>query len=110
MPQTFSFKNTIRFSGEIMNVDVYKSKKSSGPREKTYILVSAGEDIESLPQKVKDQLGELIFFKNIDLVPGKPRIAIDPDQAIQNIQNNGYHIQGTKIDIQIITHPYDKKE
>lgn len=93
-----------------MNVDIYKAKKAPGPREKTYILVSAGESIENLPPEVKEQFGELIFFKNITLVSGKPRIAIDPDEAIQNIQNSGYHIQGTKIVIQINTQPYDLAE
>jgi len=90
-----------------MDVDIYKAKNSPGPREKLYVLVPVGSDIGNLPQEVKEQLGELIFFKNLTLEPGKPRIAVDPANAIQNIENDGYHIQSTKVVIAIHTESYD---
>lgn len=90
-----------------MNVDIYKAKIEPSPREKQYVLVPAGSDIDILPPDVREQLGELVFFKNLTLVPGKPRIAVDPLVAIQNIENNGYHIQITKVVIQVNTASYN---
>lgn len=84
-----------------MDVDIYKAKKNPGPREKTYIFVKTGSDIDTLPKTVKDKFGELLFFRKLTIAPGEKRIALDPDEAIRNIEQNNYHVQGTKIGIQM---------
>ena len=84
-----------------MEVDIYKAKKSPGPREKTYIMVRSGSDINNLPNELKEKTGELSFFKKMTIKRGQKRIALDPNEAITNIEEKGYHEQGTKIEIQI---------
>lgn len=82
-----------------MDVDIYKAKKSPRPREKKFVFVRAGADVNSLTQDLKEHLGELLFFKKMTIKRGEKRIALDSDEAISNIEANGYHIQGTKIEI-----------
>ncbi|MEW6261561.1 MAG: YcgL domain-containing protein [Thermodesulfobacteriota bacterium] len=79
-----------------MKVNIYKGRKTPSPRERLYVLVRAGYDINNLPLTVKEQTGDLIFKKTIDLKPGEKRIAIDSNETIDNIKKNGYHLQRTK--------------
>lgn len=84
-----------------MDVDVYKSKISPSPRETIFILVRSGSNIEDLPEHVKQEHGELIFHKKITIKRGEKRIALDPNEAINQIENEGYFIQSTKIEFHI---------
>lgn len=84
-----------------MKVDIYKAKNSPPNRGKLYILVRSGSDINGLPEDVRERTGELSFFKKMTIKRGEKRIALNPDEAILNIEEHGYHEQGTSIDIQI---------
>ena len=84
-----------------MQVDIYKAKKSTGPREKQYVMVRSGTELTNIPDDIKQQTGDLIFFKTITIQRGDKRIALDANEAISNIEAQGYHVQGTKIEINI---------
>ncbi len=44
-----------------MKVDIYRAKISPGPKEKIYIFVPEGYNIENLPDKVKEFTSGLDF-------------------------------------------------
>jgi len=78
-----------------METDIYKSTLIPS----AYLFVRAGNRTDELPSQILDQLGELNYFKSITLIPDSPLIAADPNIVIENIENNGYHIQGATITI-----------
>ncbi|MDM8524335.1 YcgL domain-containing protein [Desulfococcaceae bacterium HSG8] len=80
-----------------MNTDVYKTVIPLAPGERLYLMVPSGTDITKLPDDIITKTGKLLFFKNILLVPGKLRIALDQDEAIKNLKKQGYHLQVAKI-------------
>jgi len=80
---------------------MYKAKKSPGPREEFYILVRSGTDINSIPQKIRNEVGELLLFRKMTIRRGEKRIALDSDEAISNIEKEGYHVQDVRINMQI---------
>ena len=80
-----------------MICDIYKSKKKAG----AYLFMKAGHLLQSLPNPVFDELGELELFKQIDLISEKPLIAVSPQTVIKNIETNGYHIQRFKTETKI---------
>ncbi len=84
-----------------MKVDIYRAKKSPGPHEKNYILVSSGYNVEELPPEIINNSGGLVLEKELELKPGEKRIALDTDEALKNLQEKGYHEQSSKIEITI---------
>ncbi|HPO16078.1 MAG TPA: YcgL domain-containing protein [Candidatus Hydrogenedentes bacterium] len=75
-----------------MLVDIYKVKRASNPNELVYLFVQAGRKPSELPSEITDPLGELIFEKCLDIQSGQKRIALDTDQAIQDLELDGYYI------------------
>ncbi len=87
-----------------MEVDVYKAQKTPEPREKRrYLFIPHGKSVATLPDKVVEQCGRLYFQKTLNLESDEKRIALDTDKAVDEISRNGYHIQDTKISVQIST-------
>lgn len=84
-----------------MKVDIYRAKKSPGTHEKLYIFVPSGFNVEDLPAEVIENTGGVIAEKTIDIQPGEKRIALDSDEALKNLSEKGYHVQGSKIEIEI---------
>ncbi len=84
-----------------MKVDIYRAKNSPGSHEKIYIFVPSGSDINNLPPEIQEKAGGLILEKTIDIQPGEKRIALDSDEALRNLSENGYHVQGSKIEFEI---------
>ncbi|PLX43908.1 MAG: hypothetical protein C0609_06820 [Deltaproteobacteria bacterium] len=82
-----------------MKCDAYKAAKMSN----TFIFLPAGKGTEEVPADILDKLGELKLFKTLELVEGAPHIAVDPSEAIANIEKNGFHLQGVKITSEIVT-------
>ena len=76
-----------------MDTDIYKSKKLPN----VFLFVPKGIGIGNLPELVKNQLGELLYFKSITLIPNSPLIAADPNEVINNIKSKGYHLQGAAV-------------
>jgi len=59
--------------------------------------VPSGTDVRKLSDDILAKTGEMFLFKTISLMPGKRRIALDLDEAIENLEKQGYHLQLTKI-------------
>jgi uncharacterized protein YcgL (UPF0745 family) len=84
-----------------MKVDIYRAKKSPSPYENIYIFVPEGSNVENLPDEIKEKAGGFDLEKKLDIKPGEKRIALNTDEAIKNIEEKGYHVQGSKIEVQI---------
>ncbi len=87
-----------------MEVDLYKAKKTPEPKEvRTFVFVQKGTDIKSLSNEVTDRCGKLFYQKTLKLEPDENRIALDTNEAIDNIDKYGYYIKDTRITMQITT-------
>ena len=84
-----------------MKVDIYRAKNSPGIHEKVYVFVPSSSDVENLPPEVLEKTGGLVVEKTIDIQPGEKRIALDSDEALKNLSEKGYHVQGSKIEFEI---------
>lgn len=73
-----------------MKIDIYKIKKHDTPRSRKFLLVRAGENPPM-------NLNDLVYLKEITIKPDDKRIALDTNEAISNIKQNGFHIQETKL-------------
>lgn len=82
-------KNKKEEEGRSNESCVYKSFFTSN----RYFVVLAGSDVSSLPEKVKSKPE-----KTIDINSGENRIGFSAVEAINDINNNGYHM--TDISIQ----------
>ncbi len=80
-----------------MDTDIYKSKFISN----AFLFVRRGSNVNDLPRSVSRKLGKLDFFKSIVLDQNSQLIAVDPNEVITNIEENGYHIQGAKVSTEI---------
>ena len=84
-----------------MKIKIYRASNAPTNRAISYVFISSNEDIENIkkviPNVILEKLGTLTFFKEMEINPGEKRIALDADEAINNITNNRYHIQGTEI-------------
>ncbi len=83
-----------------MNIDVYKSTKSGSK----YISVPEGTDIEKiqLPDSIDQDLLTLSPFKtSLNLEPNNPRVALDQNDVIKQIKNNGYAVHGATMEIKV---------
>lgn len=80
-----------------MKTDIYKSLTIKS----TYLIIESGSQLNELPSTVLSNLGKLEYLKTVDFNPDSPLIAADPKEVIQNIQERGYHIQGTKTTTEI---------
>lgn len=84
-----------------MKVDVYRAKKSPGNHENLYIFVPAGSKVDDLPPEILEKTGGLSIEKTIDIQSGEKRIALNSDEALQNLAEHGYHEQSSKIEFEI---------
>ncbi len=82
-----------------MKVDIYKSKLKQSYGKRTYVFVRHGRELKELANQELIDLEPLELEKTIELSPGENRIALDSDEAINNIENKGYHIQAVKIEV-----------
>ena len=78
-----------------MDIDIYKSTKNGNK----YISVAAGTDMKNmqLPDSIDPDLLTLSpFKKSLTLDPSKPRIALDQEDVMKQIIENGYAVHGVK--------------
>ena len=75
-----------------MKTDVYQSKN----KRNKYYFVKAGTKKENLPDEVKNECDTQKPHKTVDL-NDKNRIAVNSDEAMDNISSNGYHVQEVTI-------------
>lgn len=84
-----------------MKVEVYKPKKALAKKESVRIIVKEGYNIDDLPDELKQKAGGFDLEKKKEIKAGEQRIALDSDEAIKNIEENGYHIQSYKVEATI---------
>lgn len=87
-----------------MQVDVYKSVKNGDK----YLSVPAGTDLATtpFPETLDPDLLKLSPFKSsLDIQRGQKRIALNCDDVIDQIEENGYATHGATITITVSTTP-----
>lgn len=83
-----------------MKIDVYKSTKNGCK----YLSVPEGTDVKTLhlPAGVDPDLLTLSPFKtSLELNPSHPHIALDQEDVISQIIDNGFAFHGAKIEITV---------
>ena len=77
-----------------MDCDIYKATNHKG----AYLFIPSGVEVTAaLPESVIKKLGNIEYFKSISFDENSPLIAADPKEVIKNIEEQGFHIQGTEI-------------
>lgn len=85
-----------------MKVDVYQSRL----KDTKFISVPTGTDMAklSLPDTIDKNLLDLKPFKmGMEMRPSQPRIAMDQEEIIKDIERQGYAIHGSIIETTIHT-------
>lgn len=83
-----------------MKIDIYTSTKNGSK----YLSVPKGTKVASLqlPDTVDPDLLTLSPFRTrLELTPGKPHPALDQDNIIAQIEQNGYAVHGAKTEIKV---------
>ena len=83
-----------------MKIDIYKSTRNGNK----YLSVPKGTKMESLQLQdpVDPDLLTLSPFKTrLEITPGMSHFALDQDNIIEQIEENGYAIHGAKIEIKV---------
>ncbi|MGB5299063.1 MAG: hypothetical protein WBN48_10085 [Thiogranum sp.] len=83
-----------------MKIDIYKSTKNGNK----YLSVPKGTKMESLQLQDpvdRDLLTLSPFKTRLEITPGKSHFALDQDNIIEQIEENGYAIHGAKIEIKV---------
>jgi YcgL domain len=80
-----------------ISVDIYRDSSDA----RRYLFLESGKSPEDeVPSEVLDVLGDLVLYKEKrSIEKGTPLIGASPVEIIKSISENGYHIQGTKIEI-----------
>lgn len=65
----------------------------SSLKDFTYIYLLAGHDFEDLPMALKKVFGEPEFVMDLDLNPKRKLAYEDINQVMQNLAEQGYHLQ-----------------
>ncbi|KQC10224.1 MAG: hypothetical protein APR62_12480 [Smithella sp. SDB] len=83
-----------------MQIDIYKSTKNGNK----YLSVPVGTKVTelNLPEDIDPDILTLSPFKTrVKLDPNKPRVALDQEDVIRQIEKNGYAVHAAKIEITI---------
>ena len=65
----------------------------SSLKDFTYIYLLAGHDFDDLPLALKKIFGEPEFVMNLELTPERKLAYEDVNQVLQNLAEQGYHLQ-----------------
>ena len=73
-----------------MNTYIYKSSR----KDELYLYLNKKGDFSKVPQTLYDSMGkEPIFVMEVTLSPEKPLARENILKVIDNLQNQGYHVQ-----------------
>lgn len=81
-----------------MQCYVFRSSKKEG----MYIYLPNKEQLESLPEPVKKQLGEPEFALEFELTPERKLGYENATDVIANLESQGFHLQMPKDDVEAI--------
>ncbi len=65
----------------------------SSLKDFTYIYLLAGQDYDDLPEPLKKVFGEPAFVMDLELTADRKLAYEDVDQVMQNLSEQGYHLQ-----------------
>lgn len=73
-----------------MKTYIYKSTK----KEELYLYIVNKDDFSEVPQPLYDSMGkEPVFVMELELSPERPLAREDVTQVINNLENQGFHVQ-----------------
>ncbi|MBV1906449.1 MAG: YcgL domain-containing protein [Pseudomonadales bacterium] len=70
-------------------VKVYKGERIAD----TYLYVAISDDLERVPEALKDKMGELSLVIEIDLEPGRRLARVEGKVVLDAIDELGYYLQ-----------------
>ncbi len=62
------------------------------------VIIPLTASLDTVPQDVLSKLGTRYKTKELHLKPGEERVALSSDEAIADIQKQGYHVVQAKIE------------
>ncbi len=80
-----------------MKVDIYKAVGSKIEPRRWYVFVKTKTGLDILPNQVLLAADGFSLTKSLEISQGEYRIALDTDEAIYNIHENGFYVQGVNI-------------
>jgi len=80
-----------------MKVDIYKAVGSKIEPRRWYVFVKKETGLDILPNQVLLAADSFSLTKSLEISQGEYRIALDTDEAIFNIHENGFYVQGVNI-------------
>lgn len=69
-----------------MDIDIYRSASN----DERFLSVPADTNLESLLGVAPDFTGATIFKRGVSIRRGEPRIGLNPDEVIDQIEARGY--------------------
>ncbi len=72
-----------------MNCSVFRSNR----KDYTYLYLKDGTVFEDLPQSLQGAFGEAEFVIELDLSPDRKLASEDVFEVMQNLKENGFHLQ-----------------
>lgn len=76
-----------------MKCKVYPSSK----KHNRYVIAPSEKGVRDLPKQAQDEIGTNGPWKEIDLHPKSPLIALDIKRAFESIKSDGYYVQEVAI-------------
>ncbi|MDO6461782.1 YcgL domain-containing protein [Granulosicoccaceae sp. 1_MG-2023] len=68
---------------------IYRSRKRKG----LYVYLAEQDKFDTLPAAVQEAVGELEFAMELEITPQRKMAKEDPQVVLNNLQENGFHIQ-----------------
>lgn len=72
-----------------MNCFIYRSLKKRG----LYVYLPEKDDFSAIPENIKKSIGDLEFSFELELHKDRKMAREKPAVVINNINNNGFHLQ-----------------
>jgi uncharacterized protein YcgL (UPF0745 family) len=72
-----------------MNCSVFRSKR----KEYTYLYLQRGKAFDDLPAALQSAFGQPEFVIHLDLSPERELASEDVLEVMQNLRDNGFHLQ-----------------
>jgi uncharacterized protein YcgL (UPF0745 family) len=72
-----------------MNCSIFRSDR----KEYTYLYLQTGTEYDDLPPALQSAFGRPEFVIDLELSPERELASEDVKEVMQNLQENGYHLQ-----------------
>ena len=72
-----------------MNCSVFRSNR----KEYTYLYLPAGKVFEDIPPALQGAFGQPEFVMDLELSPDRLLASEDVSEVMQNLRDNGFHLQ-----------------